>query len=60
MLTAHGTQFYLAFSPEESKAAVEAMRRCIDDQRQWTVHEDLKLNDYRTEFVLIGTKQQLA
>jgi len=31
---ADDTQLYLAFSPDESEAAVEAMRRCIDDLRK--------------------------
>ena len=60
MFTAHDTLLYFAFSPEESKSVVEAMRRCIDNLRQWKVHEHLKLINDRTEFVLIVTKQQLA
>ena len=58
MFTAHDTLLYFAFSSEE--AVVESMRRCIDNLRQWKVHEHLKLINDRTEFVLIVTKQQLA
>lgn len=50
-------QLYLAFSPEDSEAAVEAVLRCIDDLRQWMLHDLLKLNDDKTEFLVIGTKQ---
>ena len=57
---ADDTQLYLAFSPDESEAAVEAMRRCIDDLHQWMVHDHLKLNDDKTDFPLIGAKQELA
>ena len=57
---ADDTRLYLAFSPDESETAVEAMRRCIDDLRQWMFHKHLKLNDDKTEFLLKGTKQQLA
>ena len=36
------------------------MQRCIDDLRQWMLMDRLKLNDEKTEFLLVGTRQQLA
>ena len=36
------------------------MRRRIMDIRQWLLSDKLKLNDVKTEFVVIGTRQQLA
>lgn len=36
------------------------MQRCIDDLRQWMSMNRLKLNDEKTEFLLVGTGQQLA
>ena len=36
------------------------MERCILDIRTWMLTENLKLNDDKTEFMLIGTKPQLS
>ena len=36
------------------------MESCIDDIRNWMLNEKLKLNDDKTEFLIIGTSQQLA
>ena len=57
------TQLYLSFSPDSATNqtdAVAAMERCILDIRTWMLTDKLKLNDDKTEFMLIGTKQQLS
>ena len=36
------------------------MERCTSDIRTWMLTGKLKLNDDKTEFMLIGTKQQLS
>ena len=36
------------------------MQRYIEDLRQWMLMDHLKLNDEKTEFLLVGTRQQLA
>ena len=36
------------------------MERCISDICTWMLTDKLKLNDDKTEFMLIGTKQQLS
>ena len=36
------------------------MERCISDIRMWMLMDKLKLNNDKTEFMLIGTKQQLS
>ena len=36
------------------------MERCIEDIRHWIVSDRLLLNDEKTEFLLIGTGQQLS
>ena len=36
------------------------MNDCIADIRNWMISDKLMLNDDKTEFVLIGTRQQLA
>ena len=57
------TQLYLSFCPSSSvnaEVAVESMNDCIADIRNWMISDKLMLNDDKTEFVLIGTRQQLA
>ena len=36
------------------------MENCIEDIRSWMLSDKLKLNDNKTEFLIIGTSQQLA
>ncbi|CAB4037989.1 Hypothetical predicted protein, partial [Paramuricea clavata] len=60
---ADDSQLYVAFRPKvesEQSDAVTAMERCIEDIRKWMSEDKLLLNDEKTEFLLIGTKQQLA
>ena len=60
---ADDTQLYLSFSPDTATNqtdAVIAMERCMSDIRTWMLTDKLKLNDDKTEFMLIGTKQQLS
>ena len=57
---ADDTQLYLAFSPDvqgEDEAALNAMRDCIHDLRNWMIEDRLMLNDDKTELMLIGTRQ---
>ena len=56
-------QLYLAFKPDSSMGETEArcaMERCIRDVRAWMIIDKLKLNEEKTEFMLIGTRQQLV
>ena len=60
---ANDTQLYLAFSPNvqgDDASAVKAIGDCIMDLRKWMIRDRLMLNDDKTEFLLLGTKQQLA
>ena len=60
---ADDTQLYVSFSPNDETGldeAVAAVQRCVDDIRLWMTTDKLLLNDDKTEFVVIGTKQQLA
>ena len=58
------SQLYLSFSPADGlfsqTDAIQAMERCIEDIRHWMVSDRLLLNDEKTEFLLIGTRQQLS
>ena len=56
------TQLYLAFSPDvqgDDASAVKAICDCIMDLRKWMIRDRLMLHDDKTEFLLLGTKQQL-
>ena len=60
---ADNTQLYLAFSPNvkgDDASAVKALCDCIMDLRKWMIRHRLMLYDDKTEFLLLGTKQQLA
>ena len=51
---ADDTQLYLSFN------AVEAMEQSIQAIRSWKIKDKLRLNDNKTEFMIIGTRKQLA
>ena len=60
---ADDTQLYLSFKPESAVGEAEArfaMEQCIRAVRAWMVVDKLKLNEEKTEFMLIGTHQQLS
>ncbi len=52
---------YLAFRPIDQDSAdvvVNKIQRCMVEVKQWMVKNMLKLNDDKTEFIVIRTKQQ--
>ena len=54
---------YLSFKPDDLSSQqdpVTAMQNCIDDIRSRMEHDKLLLNDEKTEFLIIGTRQQLS
>ena len=54
---------YLSFKPNSSSSqseAIERMELCIKTIRAWMITDKLKLNDDKTEFLIIGTRQQLS
>ena len=56
------SQVYISFSPNdraEQLAVVKNMEDCIRDIRFWMLNNDLKFNDDKTEFLIIGSSQQL-
>ncbi|XP_068695903.1 uncharacterized protein [Montipora foliosa] len=60
---ADDTQLYVSFSPNDETGqdeAVAAVQRYVNDIRLWMTTDKLLLNDDKTDFVVIGTKQQLA
>ena len=60
---ADDTQLYLSFKPDTTSSqsdALDAMERCVSTIRCWMIKDNFKVNDSKTEFKLIGTRQQLA
>ena len=60
---ADDTQLYLAFKPgcaSSTDDAIAAMEQCVNEIRAWMLCDKLKVNDGKTEFVVIGTRQQLS
>ena len=59
---ADDTQIYLSFKPDSATGeqdAITALQDCITDVRNWMIADRLKLNDDKTEFLIIGTPAQL-
>ena len=60
---ADDTQMYLAFKPvtiTDQVTAVNALGDCLHAVRNWMLNDKLMINDTKTEFLVIGTKQQLS
>ena len=60
---ADDTQLYLSFKPHSGAsqtAAINAMEGCIEKIREWMIKDKLMINDSKTEFILIGTRQELC
>ena len=51
------SQTYVIFKPTEQAAEVQRMETCLPSVRKWMCHKSLKLNDKKTEMLLISTKQ---
>ena len=62
-LYADDSQLYLSFIPITLCAqsmCLETIKNCIEDVRRWVTLNMLKLNDNKTELIILGTRQQLA
>ena len=60
---ADDNQLYMSFRPSDSLSEVEAvaaLENCIRDVHAWMREDMLWLNDDKTEFLLIGSRQQLV
>ena len=59
---ADDSQLYVSFKSDDlcgQSEAILVMENCISDLRKWMLKDKLKLNDGKTEFLMIGSKQQL-
>ena len=60
---ADDTQNYHSFAPNvpgDQQKCIDILESCVTDIRIWMHTNQLKLNDDKTKFILIGTRQQLA
>jgi hypothetical protein len=60
---ADDSQLYLSFKPDHTAnetTALLAMQSCVVEIKKWLCNDKLLMNDGKTEFITIGTKQQLA
>ena len=60
---ADDTQLYLSFKPSLSTSqedALCAMESSFEKIRRWMIQDKLVMNDGKTEFLVIGTRQQLC
>ena len=63
LVYADDTRLYISFSLndiDEPLNALSTIEGCIATIRSWMSEDKLKLNDDKTEFLLVGMKQQLA
>ena len=61
-LYADDTQLYLTFKPNRNgskEECIHSLENCINEIRDWICINLLKLNDGKTEFIILGTQQQL-
>ena len=56
----HLYHFLKPNSQASQDEAVIAMQHCIKDIRQWMLTDRIKLSDDKSEYVLMGTRQQLS
>ena len=57
-LYADDTQLYISFTPSNSTSSLEILSNTFSDILSWMNSSKLLLNPSKTEFLLIGTKQQ--
>ena len=57
---ADDTQLYVSFRPDSFAQVIKAIENCIADDRAWLISHRLMFNDSKTEFLIIGSWQQLS
>ena len=55
---ADDTQFYLSFKLQEGTSAVSKLESCIQEVKTWMTNNMLKLNESKTEFLVISKKSR--
>ncbi len=57
---ADDTQLYISFESKNSNNYANLISSCVTDIKQWMKLNMLKLNDSKTEVILLGSKQKLS
>jgi hypothetical protein len=57
---ADDTQLYASFEPNDCKDKMLKLEACIREIREWMEQNHLKLNDKKTEFLVIGNQNVLS
>ena len=59
---ADDSQLYISFDPSQAEAecALHKLESCISEIHAWMSSNFLKLNDDKTEFIILGSKHQIA
>ena len=52
---ADDTQLYVCFDLSNPNVALDRMNLCISDLRIWMIRNKLKINDSKTEFLIISS-----
>ena len=52
---ANDTQIYISFKPDDSVLTLQQLELCISKIRLWMIENKLKLNDDKSEFILISS-----
>ena len=55
---ADDTQVYMELSQSDTHKSISSLSDCLTDISLWMKSSKLKLNSNKTEFIIIGTKQQ--
>ena len=58
-LYADDTQVYLAFPPDAEDDARKILEGCLEEVRLWMAANYLKLNDSKTDFMILGSSHNL-
>ena len=58
-LYADDTQIYVPFNLNEEDSVREKLEKCIQDVRDWLCKNYLKLNDSKTDFIILGSNIHL-
>ena len=59
-LYADNSQLYLAFKIDDETTSLDNLEKCVNEVRSWMANNLLKLNDEKTEFLIIGTSTQVS
>ena len=52
---ADDTQLYIAFDYKNPECSIDKLNACIADIRSWMIRNKLKINDGKTEFLVISS-----